>query len=96
MAASDHLQPRQLSLFTTTLYRGEGAHDRPSYYTPQSGQAGGWWTTDRASAEHYARGQKGKLYQLEAGEHEARAQGARGYYFVGDPEVRKHREEVTE
>jgi len=39
-----------------TLYRGEGSHDRSSYYTASSGDAGGWWTTDIESARRYAIG----------------------------------------
>lgn len=74
-----------------TLYRGEGSHDRPSYYPAKSGMAGGWWTSDRGSAERYAKGQQGQVYQVAVHEHEAKQQGLPGYYFISDPKVRERR-----
>lgn len=73
-----------------TLYRGEGSHDRPSYYTTQSGQTGGWWTDDIESARRYA-GPEGKVYEIEVDESEAETRGLPSYYFIADPEVRARR-----
>ena len=93
MAASEHLSPSQ---FPQTLYRGEGNHDKPSPYYgngPVRGkEAGGWWTSDPDNARRYAAGMpEGKVYSLEAHEHEAAPRGARDNYFITDPEVRARR-----
>jgi hypothetical protein len=86
MAAHESLHPDQF-----VLYRGEGSHDRPSYYPPGSGEAGGWWTTNRGSAERYAKGQKGQVYQVAVHASEAKQQGLPSYYYISDPKVRERR-----
>jgi hypothetical protein len=92
MSASDHLNEEQ---FPQTLYRGEGNHDKPSpYYNvgPNKSHAGGWWTSNVDKAHNYAASRpEGKVYSLEAHEHEAQPRGARGNYFITDPEVRARR-----
>ena len=76
-----------------TLYRGEGSHDRTSYYTASSDMAGGWWTEDIESARRYATGQEGEVYQVEVNESEAEKRGLA--YFISDPEVRARRVPVA-
>lgn len=76
------------------LYRGEGTHEKPSYYPKGSGMAGGWWTTNHDAAKRYAASSKeGKVYSLDAHPSEAKPQGLPGYYFVKDPNVRARRVE---
>lgn len=78
------------------LYRGEGTHEKSSYYPPQSGMAGGWWTTDLDSATRYSKSSPdGKVYSLDVHPSEAEPHGLPGYFFVKDPEVRKRRVEHT-
>ena len=73
-----------------TLYRGEGDLDNPSYYTPESGEAGGWWTSDRDAADRYAKGVPGgKVYEIEVEGSEVEPRGA--HYFISDPTVRSRR-----
>lgn len=73
-----------------TLYRGEGTHERESYYTTTSGMAGGWWTDDPEKARRYALGtEDGKVYQIEVDEGEYERRGLE--YFITDPEVRERR-----
>lgn len=79
-----------------TLFRGEGSHDRPSYYPTQSGEAGGWWTTDLASAQQYAKStEDGKVYTIDVDESEAERRGLPKYRFIPDPEVRARRRLYT-
>lgn len=85
MSANEHLGEQ------FTLYRGEGSHDRPSYYPSGSNMAGGWWTSNRQSAERYAAGQKGQVFQIQVHPHEAEQQGLPDYYFISDPKVRERR-----
>ena len=77
------------------LYRGEGSHDRPSYY-PSSGpgaRAGMWWTTDRTSAQNYAASAKGQVYSLDVHPHETEPSWGT-YHLVPDPAVRARRKPV--
>lgn len=78
-----------------TLYRGEGDHDRPSYYpeTGPSALAGAWWTSDPESAQRYAQSTtNGQVYRLDdVQDHEAEQSGRPGNYLVRDPEVRGRR-----
>jgi hypothetical protein len=76
------------------LYRGEGSHDHPSYYTgSDSGMAGGWWTTDIEAARRYMKSvPDGKLYEIEVDESEAEVRGL--HYFITDPEIRARRQAV--
>lgn len=77
-----------------TLYRGEGSLDHPSYYTSQSGMAGGWWTTDFDAARRYALSTvEGKVYEIEVDSSEVEARGL--HYFIPDPEVRARRKEIN-
>lgn len=87
MSAADHLQPKQF-----TLYRGEGSHDRASYY-PEKGpgaRAGMWWTSDLDSARHYAAAAKGSVYQLDVHPHETEPSWGT-YHLIPDPAVRARR-----
>lgn len=74
-----------------TLYRGEGSHDRPSYYPPGSGMAGGWWTSDLDSARSYAQGQNGDVYEIDVEPGEAEQRGLPKYFFIEDQKVRERR-----
>jgi GNAT superfamily N-acetyltransferase len=84
------------SQFPMTVYRGEGSHDRPSHYPKGSVETGAWWTSDPDSAQRYARGEKGSVYQLEVDHHEAEPRGLPGYYFIKDPAVRARRSLVAD
>lgn len=86
---SDVLQPRQF-----TLYRGEGGHDRPSYYPakgPDAWRAGAWWTSDLDKARNYAASAKGQVYRVDVEPHEAAPSGMTGNYLIKDPAVRARR-----
>ena len=73
-----------------TLYRGEGSHTRPSYYTHLSGDAGGWWALDLEAALRYAKSTKdGKVYIIEVDGLEVESRGL--HYFIPDPNVRERR-----
>lgn len=88
MAASDHLSPGQF-----TLYRGEGPHERPSYY-PKTGPdalAGAWWTSNLKTAQGYAAAAKGSVYKIDVDHSEAEPKGATGNYLIKDPKVRERR-----
>lgn len=75
-----------------TLYRGEGDHSRPSYYTSRSGDAGGWWTTDLASAQRYAASTTdGKVYVIKVNASEAEQRGLPRNFFIRDHNVRERR-----
>lgn len=76
-----------------TLYRGEGPHERPSFY-PKTGPdalAGAWWTSDLKSAQNYAKSAKGSVFKLDVHEHEAKPSGAPNNFLVHDPAVRARR-----
>lgn len=77
-----------------TLYRGEGTHERPSYY-PKTGpdaRAGAWWTDSLERAQNYAKSTTdGQVYRIEVGPGEAEPSGMRGNYLIRDPEVRARR-----
>jgi hypothetical protein len=87
MAADDNLSAAQF----TTLYRGEGTHDRPSLYTEMGKPelAGQFYAKDRKMAEHYAADVQGKVYQLTVrpGEYKEGTKTA----VVPDPAVRARR-----
>ncbi|MGN6635999.1 MAG: GNAT family N-acetyltransferase, partial [Oryzihumus sp.] len=85
---------------TLTLYRGEGDHDRPSYYPktgPDANLTGAWWTSDLEKARGYAKkaGPSGRVYQVEVQPHEAEPHGLPGYYHIPDPKVRERRTLLT-
>lgn len=89
MAAEEHVSPEQFR-----LYRGEGSHEKTSYY-PKKGPdalAGAWYTTDRASAHRYAKSTvEGKVYSLDVHPHEAEQRGLPKNFVVTDPAVRSRR-----
>jgi hypothetical protein len=88
MAADEHLSDAQF-----TLYRGEGSHDRPSFY-PKTGPdalAGAWWTSSLDKARGYAASAKGSVYQIQVQPHEAKPLGRTGNYVISDPKVRERR-----
>lgn len=88
MASEEHVGPQFMR-----LYRGEGSHDRPSYY-PKSGPdalAGAWWTSDHAAAQNYAASAKGRVYQVDVHESEAEQRGLPHNYVIRDPAVRARR-----
>lgn len=81
----------------TTIYRGEGGHDQPSYYPTNSNDTGAWWTTNLSSAQNYAKSAKdGKVYMLDVEAHEAEQRGLPHYRFVPDPAVRERRRLLDE
>lgn len=95
MSAGDNLSPQQF-----TLYRGEGNHNEPSpYYNvgPNKSHAGGWWTDNVSKARNYAAGRPdGQVYAIDVDSTEAAPRGARGNYFIEDPQVRARRRLHTE
>ena len=78
-----------------SLYRGEGSHDRPSYYpkTGPNAHAGHWYTSDPKKAHNYASG--GNVYKLDVHPNEAKRSGALNNYVVADPAVRARRKEMS-
>lgn len=81
-----------------TLYRGEGSHDQPSFYpaTGPNARAGAWWTSSLKSAKQYAASSKGKVYQIDVAESEAKPSGPPGYYLIANPQVRERRQPYVE
>lgn len=88
MSADEHLNTEQF-----TLYRGEGSHERPSYY-PSKGpgaRAGMWWTSDLNSARRYAASaHEGKVYSVDVQPHETEPSWGT-YHLIHDPAVRARR-----
>jgi 2'-5' RNA ligase len=79
-----------------TLYRGEGGHDRPSYYPesgPDSKLTGAWWTSDLDKARGYAAGagEGAQVYQIKVKPHEAPQRGLPTYHLISDQKVRDRR-----
>lgn len=89
MSTQDNLNPEQFA-----LYRGEGSHDRPSFY-PKTGPqalAGAWWTSNVDNARRYAASAKStNVYQVTVHPHEAEPHGVPGNYIIPDPKVRARR-----
>ena len=90
-------QPRDKEgQWTRTLYRGEGSHDKPSFYPkvgPAAALTGAWWTDDQAKAKNYAAG--GIVYKVKVMEGEYEPRGGRGNYVILDPAVRARRTKVS-